>query len=95
MLGYSGLSLVGELGSDVTKSNWLVSFMFLCLPLTIRLPLVLSGLSVSDWELVLPVSLLSYVPVILCSYMCLKTCGIKLQLGCGLCGYGSRVEVET
>ena len=51
MSGYPGLTVVGELGSDVAVSNWFLLLMFLNLSLTIWLSLVLSGLPVSDWSL--------------------------------------------
>jgi hypothetical protein len=43
VLGYSGFTVVGELGSD--------SLGFYCLLLTICLPMVLVILAVSDWSL--------------------------------------------
>jgi hypothetical protein len=45
MLGCSGLAVVEELRSDDAK---FLLFMFLCLPLTIWLSLLLPGLTVSD-----------------------------------------------
>ena len=46
-LGYLGLSVLGELGSDDAKLSWFLLFHLL-LPLAIWLSLVLSGLAVSD-----------------------------------------------
>ena len=51
MLGYSGLALVGELGSSVVKIYCLLLLMYLCLPHTIWLSLVLTGLNISLWSL--------------------------------------------
>jgi hypothetical protein len=53
---YTGLAVVEELGSDVAKIYWFLLLMVLCLPLTIWLSLVLTGLGVSVWSLP-PVSL--------------------------------------
>ena len=39
--------MVGELGSDIAKSNWFLLLMFLCLPFAIWLSLVLAGLPIS------------------------------------------------
>lgn len=50
VLGYPGLAVVGELSSDGTKLNWLLLLMFLCLPFSILLSLVLTGLRVTDWK---------------------------------------------
>ena len=41
VLGYPGLAVLGELGSDEAKQTWFVSFMFLPLSLAIWLSLVL------------------------------------------------------
>ena len=43
--------MVGELGSDIAKSNWFLLLMFLCLPFAIWLSLVLAGLAVSNFGL--------------------------------------------
>jgi hypothetical protein len=51
VLVYPGLAVVGEMGSDVAKSKWFLLLMFLSLPLTICLSLVVSALPVSDWSL--------------------------------------------
>jgi len=48
VLGYLGLAVVGELGSDDAKWPWFLLLRFLSLPLAICLSLVLVGLSVSD-----------------------------------------------
>ena len=53
---YRGLAVVRELGSDDAKVYWLLLLMFLCLPLTTWLYLVLAGLGVSVWSLT-PMSL--------------------------------------
>ena len=45
MLVYSGLAVVGELGSHNAGIYWLLLLMVLPLPLTIWLSLVLTGLS--------------------------------------------------
>ena len=53
MLGYPGLALVGELGSDDAILLWLLLIMFLHLPFAIWLSLVLAGLGVlgsSRWS---------------------------------------------
>lgn len=42
--------LVGELGSEGAKLCWPSFIMFLCLPLTICLFLVLTSLSLLDWS---------------------------------------------
>jgi hypothetical protein len=41
------LAVVGELGCDVAKDHWFLLLMFLYLPLTMWLSLVLNGLAVS------------------------------------------------
>ena len=51
VLGYLGLAVVEELGSDDAKQPWFLLVKFLCLPLTILLSLMLVGLAVSDWNL--------------------------------------------
>jgi hypothetical protein len=43
MLGYSGLAVIGELGSDGVILYWLLLIMFLCLPLAIWMSLVLAA----------------------------------------------------
>ena len=43
MLGYPGLAVVGELGSDVAMWPWFLLVVFLCLPFAIWLSLVLLG----------------------------------------------------
>ena len=48
VLWYLGLTVVGELGSDDAKEPWFLVLMFLLLPLTSWLSLVLAGLAVSD-----------------------------------------------
>jgi len=50
VLGYPGLAVVRELGSEGAKLHWLL-FIHLCLSLTIWLSLVLTGLGVSDKSL--------------------------------------------
>lgn len=47
MFVYPGIVEFGELGSDDAKMYGLLLLIFLCLPLTISLPLVLAGLNVS------------------------------------------------
>jgi len=47
VLGYPGLALVGELGSDDAKWPWFLLLRFLPLPLAICLFLVLTGFAVS------------------------------------------------
>ena len=47
VLGYPGHAVVGELASYVAKLHWLLLLMFLCLPLTTWLSLVLTGLVIS------------------------------------------------
>ena len=51
MLGYPGLDVVGELGSDGAKVYWLLLLMVLSLPPAIYLSLVLASLGVSVWSL--------------------------------------------
>ena len=46
MLGYPGLDVVGELGSDGAMLHWLLLSVFLHLPLAIWLSLMLVGLVV-------------------------------------------------
>ena len=63
VLGYLGLAVVGELGSDVAMRPWFLLVVLLCLPFAIWLSLVLVGIVVSGWSLFLlwackPVSLL-------------------------------------
>jgi hypothetical protein len=53
VLGYLGLTVVGELASDDAKKPWFLLLMFLPLPLTICLSLVLPGLAISDCGLYL------------------------------------------
>ena len=48
MLGYSGVAVVGQLGSDDHKYPWFLLLMFLPLLISIWLSLVLAGLAVSD-----------------------------------------------
>ena len=48
MLGYPGLAVIGELGSDEANLPWFLLLMFFPLPLTIWLSLVLAGLAVID-----------------------------------------------
>ena len=48
VLWYQGLAVVEELGSDGAKLHWVLSLMFLYLPFTIWLSLVLTGLGVSE-----------------------------------------------
>jgi|AATE01.1.fsa_nt_gi hypothetical protein len=48
VLGYSGLTVVGELGSDYAKQPLFLLLIFLPLPLAIWLSLVLAGFAVSD-----------------------------------------------
>ena len=48
---YSGLAVVGELGSDDAHIYWLLLFLVLCLPFAIWLPLLFVGLVVSVWSL--------------------------------------------
>ena len=50
---YSGLVMVGELGSDDAHIYWFLLLMVLCLPLAIWLSLVFAGQSVSVWSLLL------------------------------------------
>ena len=49
MLGYSGLSVVGEVGSYGEESYWVLQLMFLVLGEVVP-PLMLTGLGVSDWN---------------------------------------------
>jgi hypothetical protein len=51
MLVYSGLAVVGELGSDDAHVYWLLLLMVLCLPLAILLSLMFAGLGDSVWSL--------------------------------------------
>ena len=51
LLGYPGLAIVGELGSDVAKKPWFLLVRLLCLPLATWFSLVLVVLAVSDWSL--------------------------------------------
>jgi hypothetical protein len=51
VLVYSGLAVVGELGSDDAHVYWLLLVMVLNLPLTIWLSLVFAGLGDSVWYL--------------------------------------------
>ena len=51
VLGYPGLSVVGELGSDDATYPLFLLIMFLSLPLAIWLSLVLTALAVSDHDL--------------------------------------------
>ena len=48
LLGYPGLAVVGELGSDGTMLPWFLLVVFLHLPFVIWLSLVLAGVAVSD-----------------------------------------------
>ena len=48
---YSGLAVVGELGSDDAHVYWLLLLMVLCLPLAILLSLMFAGLGDSVWSL--------------------------------------------
>ena len=48
VLGYPGLTVVGELGSDGAKKPWFLLLTFLLLPFASWISLVLAGLSVSD-----------------------------------------------
>ena len=48
MLRQSELTVVGELDLDDDMSPWFLLVMFLCLPFTIWLSLVLAGPAVSD-----------------------------------------------
>jgi hypothetical protein len=48
---YSGLAVVGELGSDDAHVFWLLLLKVLCLPLTICISLVFVGLGDSVWSL--------------------------------------------
>ena len=68
MLGYPGLAVVGELGSDGAKWHLFLLLMFLHFPLDIWLLLVLIGLVVSDWNL---------------SLVMTDLLGIQLSLGVG------------
>jgi hypothetical protein len=45
VLDYPGLTVFGELGSDGAKWHWFLLLMFFCLPLSIWLSLVLTGLA--------------------------------------------------
>ena len=51
MLVYSGLAVVGELGSDDVHVYWLLLLMVLCLSLDLWLFLVFAGLGDSVWSL--------------------------------------------
>ena len=51
VLGYPGLTVVGELDSDDAKYPCFLLLMFLPLPLDIWLSLALAGLTVSDCDL--------------------------------------------
>ena len=62
VLGYPGLTVVGELDSDDAKYPCFLLLMFLPLPLTICLFLVLAGLTVSNCGLYI---LQACVPVLL------------------------------
>jgi hypothetical protein len=53
VLGYPGIAVVGELGSNDAKYLWFLLLMFLLLPLTIWISLVLSGLAISGCRLTL------------------------------------------
>ena len=48
VLGYPGLAIVGELGSDGAMLLWFLLVMFLLLPFAIWLSVVLAGVTVSD-----------------------------------------------
>ena len=48
MFGQPGLAVVGELDSDDIMQPWFLLVIFLCLPFTIWLSLVLVGPAVSD-----------------------------------------------
>jgi len=48
VFGYPIFALVGELCSDDAKYSWFLLHWFLCLPLTIRLSLVLACRTLSD-----------------------------------------------
>jgi hypothetical protein len=48
VLGYTGLTVVGKLGSDDAKQPWFLLLMFLSLPFTTWLSLGLGGLAVFD-----------------------------------------------
>jgi hypothetical protein len=51
VFGYLGLAVMEKLGSDNGTWHLFLFLVFLHLPLTIWLSLVLAGLSVSDWSL--------------------------------------------
>ena len=70
---YPRLAVVGELGSDATMSPWFLMVMFLHLPFTISLSLVLAGLVVSDYGLFI---LQACVSVLLGDYfsLCRQVC---------------------
>jgi hypothetical protein len=48
---YPGVAMVGELGFDDAKEPWFLLLMFLCLPPTFWLFVVLPALAMSDWSL--------------------------------------------
>ena len=48
VLEYPGLAVAEELGSGGAELHWVLSLMFLGLPLAIWLSLMLTGLGVSD-----------------------------------------------
>jgi hypothetical protein len=54
VLVYPGLAVVWKLGSDDANCYWFLLLMFLHLPLTLWLSLVLIGLAISEWRLSLP-----------------------------------------
>ena len=53
MLGYSGLTVVGVLGSDDAEWSWILLVRYLHLPFPIWQSLVLVFIDVSGWSLFL------------------------------------------
>ena len=60
VLGYPGLALVGELGSDGDMLPWFLLIMFLHLPFAIWLSLVFACVAVSDSGLAVTLYLCSW-----------------------------------
>ena len=79
MFGYPGIAVVGELGSVDAKWHWFLLLISLCLPLSIGLYLVLTGLSVSDWRLSLSLDMGSSVSWVRAGLLGSKQCCLWLQ----------------
>ena len=87
VLGYPGLAVVGQLGSNGAMLPWFLLAMLLCLPFAIWLSLVLAGVAVSDGGLSVTqvsVSVLLGDQFSLCTQLCryfCKTCSLVVVFG--------------